>query len=395
MKNILERRNEEYVPLIESFKKEVDGLNLQGITGPHFPGVGECYENASYKFAFCGWETYYWNSMQDFMRLDPVEYLMGPDDCSNNGNSNYLSSDYSLNNYKPLDWVSNWHASFWAFVIKFLAKFYNTDLDKLVNDKDDTNLRSILKSFVWGNSNAIERYEVSSEGEGAEFASWEAVKSASRKIDDLNHIINSCAPKVVFLVYSGVDEKYIVNEMTLSSIFGNHFEQKRNVLKLVNEDMNYTYYYLRNSSTHVFHLPHPRWMGQFSGYKIEGYVDSLMKDIENYNIWDALPNSCKDWKTEAFSIDDKSDSNFKPELIASIAHSLTQKNVVMYGGDLGRLFNMNGILTNGQPYSEDGGRGVFTVIRCAWAYYHNKGDYQTAYEIARSFVNKNGEYPYY
>ncbi len=396
MNNILERRNEEYVPLIESFKKEVNGLNLQGITGPHFPGVGECYEKASYKFAFCGWETYYWNSMQDFMSLDPMEYLMGPDDCSNNANTSYLSSDYSLNNYKPLEWPSNWHTTFWAFVIKFLAKFYNADFDKLVNDKDDENLRSILKSFVWGNSNAIERYEVSSKWEGAELTSWEAVKNASRKIDDLNHIINSCAPKVVFLVYSGADEKYIVNEMTLSRIFGNHFEQKRNVLKLVNEDMNYTYYYLRNSSTHVFHLPHPRWMGQFSGHKIEGYVDSLMQDIENYNIWDTLPNSCEDWKSDSISIDDKSASSFKPELIASIARSLTQKNVVMYGGDLARLFNMNEIRRpSGDVYSEEGGQGIFKVISCAWKYYRDKGDYQTAYEIARSFVNKNGEYAYY
>lgn len=395
MKNITDRRNEEYIPLIESFKKEVEGLNLQGIIGPHFPGIGECYENACYKFAFCGWETYYWNSMKDFMKLDPLDYLMGPgvDDCSD---IDYISSDYSLNKYKPLEWPHNWHTTFWAFVIKFLAKFYKTDFDQLVNDKENANICSILKSFVWGNSNAIERFEVSSKWEGAEFTSWEAVKSASRKIDDLNHIINSCAPKVVFLLYSCADEKYIVNKTTLSSIFGHHFEQKRNVLMLKNEDMNYMYYYLRDSSTHVFHLPHPRWMGQFSGHKIEGYVDSLIKDIENYNIWDTLPNSCEDWKADTNSVDEKDSSYYKPELIASIARSLTQKNVVMYGGDLARLFNMNEIRRhNGEVYSEEGGRGIFKVISSAWAYYHNRGDYQTAYEIARSFVNKDGEYPYY
>lgn len=393
MKNIIDRRNEEYIPLIQSFKKEVEGLNLQGIIGPHFPGVGECYENARYKFAFCGWETYYWNSMQDFMKLDPVDYLMGPgpDDCSD---IDYISSDYSLNKYKPLEWPHNWNTTFWAFVIKFLAKFYKTDFDQLVNDKENANIRSILKSFVWGNSNAIERYEVSSKWEGAEFASWEAVKNASRKIDDLNHIINSCAPKVVFIVYSGLDKKFIMNKTTLSSIFGNHYGHKRNVLMLKNEDMNYMYYYLRDSSTHVFHLPHPRWMGQFSGHKIEGYVDSLIKDIENYNIWDSLPNSCEDWNRKSSQEIDKSTIEYKYGLVASIAHSLTESNSIMYGGDLGRLFNMNGILTNGQPYSEDGGRGIFNVIHCAWAYYHGKSDFQTAYEIARSFVNKNGEYAY-
>ena len=133
---------------------------------------------------------------------------------------------------------------------------------------------------------------------------------------------------------------------------------------------------------------------QKSGF--EGYIDSLIKDIENYNVWDSLPNSCEDWKVDVTFDDDKSLSNFKPELIASIASSLTQKNVVMYGGDLARLFNMNDIhKPDGDFYSEEGGRGIFKVIKSAWAYYHNRGDFQAAYEIARSFVNKNGEYAYY
>ena len=67
----------------------------------------------------------------------------------------------------------------------------------------------------------------------------------------------------------------------------------------------------------------------------------------------------------------------------------------MYGGDLAKLFNMNEIFTQrGEMYSEEGGQGIYRVISNAWAYYHKKGDYQTAYEIARSFVNKYGEYAY-
>lgn len=382
MINIIDRRNAEYVPLIENFKQEVEGLKLQGITGPHFPGVGECYGDAKYKFAFCGMETYGWNSMEDFMQRDAYDYVS--------------ISDNSLNKYEHLGWAANWHATFWAFVFKFLAKFYKADFDKLINDDKDATLRSLLKSFIWANSNCIERYEVTSKWEGAELASWEAVKNASRKIDDLNHIINSCAPKVVFIVYSGANEEYILNETTLSNIFGWNFDQKRNVLKLQNESPKYNYYYLRNTSTHVFHLPHPTWMGLYSGIGLDAYVDSLLKDIENYSIWDTLPNSCEDWKVNVFSVDDKSANSFKPELIASIARSLTQKNVVMYGGDLARIFNMNEIRRpNGDVYSEEGGQGIFKVISSAWAYYHNRGDYQTAYEIARSFVNKDGEYAYY
>lgn len=327
-------------------------------------------------------ETYGWSSMEEFMKQDACDYLSECDSC--------------LNNYKHLGWASNWHATFWGFVFKFLAKFYNADFNKLISDKDDTNLRSILKSFVWGNSNAIERFEVSSKGDGADPTAWMAVKEASKKFDDLNHIINSCAPKVVFIIYSGANEDYILNETTLSHIYGEGFSQRKNRLKLHNEEPRYDYYYLRNSSTHVFHLPHPTWMGVFSGIGIDTYIDSILKDIDNYHIWDAMPDSSEDWIDKSISESDiKSSIDFKYELVASLAHSLTGSNVVMCGGDLGRLFNLNGVQTQyGTNYSDEGGRGIYKVISSAWSYYYNRGDYQTAYEIARSYVKKNGEYAY-
>jgi len=34
--NLIERRNAEYQPLIESFKERIKGLELEGITGPQF-----------------------------------------------------------------------------------------------------------------------------------------------------------------------------------------------------------------------------------------------------------------------------------------------------------------------------------------------------------------------
>ena len=75
MKDIISRRNAEYSPLIECFKNDIKGVNIQGITGPHFPGVGECYDKAKYKFAFCGMETYGWNSMDSFMKQNADLYL--------------------------------------------------------------------------------------------------------------------------------------------------------------------------------------------------------------------------------------------------------------------------------------------------------------------------------
>lgn len=308
----IDRRNAEYGPLIQDFKNDVKDVNIKGITGPHFPGVGECYDLAKYKFAFCGMETYGWNMMEDFMLRSEDEYLS--------------DSDTRLNDLEHLGWMANGHATFWAFVFKFLAKFYKVDFKKLVAKEGDVTSSSILKSFVWANANCIERYEVTSKWEGAEIDSWNVVKSASRRFDDLNHIINSCMPKVIFIIYSGVDEKkYILNETTLSDIFGKNFEQRRNVLKLNNENPKYNYYYLRDSATHVFHLPHPTWMGLYSGIGIDNYVDSLIKDIVNYNVWDTLPKTGEDWQDNTPSVDNKATMDYKAELIASIAHSLVPK----------------------------------------------------------------------
>lgn len=381
MKNIIDRRNAEYSPLINEFKEEVKDLNLQGITGPHFPGVGECYEKAKYKFAFCGMETYGWNKMLDLMAQDPNVYLSDSDRC--------------LNNYEHLGWAANWHATFWGFVFNFLAKFYKIKFDQLVYDENDEIARSLLKSFVWANSNAIERYEVTSKREGADQNAWEAVKSASKRFDDINHIINSCSPRIIFIVYSGANEDYMLNEKTISDIYGNNFNQRKDWLRLHHENPKYDYYYLRATATHVFHLPHPRWMGLYSGIGLDAYVDSLIQDIEDYHIWDVLPDSGKGWNTAPGCELEASDIDFKYRLVASVAHTLVQNNVVMCGGDIIRLFNMNGILTQrGTNYSNNISQGSYKPISSAWAYYYNRGDYQTAYEIARAFVNQNGEYAY-
>lgn len=380
-KNIIDRRNAEYSPLIDDFKDEVKDLNLKGITGPHFPSIGECYEDAKYKFAFCGMETYGWNKMPYFMEQKPDAYL--------------TESDTLLNNYEHLTWAANWHATFWGFVFKFLAKFYKMEFEKLVNDKNDSNARSLLKSFVWANSNAIERYDVTSKWEGADQAAWESVKSASKRFDDINHILNSCDPKVVFIIYGGANEEYMLNEKTISDIYGIDPNQRKGWLRLRHNNPKYDYIYLRSTSTHIFHLPHPTWMGLYSGIGIDAYVDSLIQDIENYHIWDKLPNSNDDWNMNMVDEVEPSTIDFKYRLIASVAHSLVQNNVVMCGGDMVRLFNMNGIHTQrGSDYSNNISQGSYKPISSAWAYYYNRGDYQTAYEIARAFVNQNGEYAY-
>ena len=280
--NIIERRNAEYTPLIESFKKEIKGLNLEGISAPHLPGVGESYEESKYKFAFCGWSTCTRYSINDFIQMDAGPYLGLSDDC--------------LNNYKYLGWSANWHDSFWGFVVKFFAMFYKTTFKELLVDEKNIILRSILKSFVWMETNSIKRIEVTSKNEGIHPNTWSIVKQANDTFNDLKHVINCCVPNVVFILPGGVTKEYFLNDGSFCEIFGVDVSFRNNVLHLQNAEMQYDYYYLRNSDTHLFKLPHPRWMGIYSGLGIDKYVEALYKDINTYHIWDVLPSSPKDWK---------------------------------------------------------------------------------------------------
>lgn len=382
--NTIERRNCEYSQLIEDFKSEIKPLNIQGVTGPHFPGVGDSYTNAKYKFAFCGIETYGWYSMSSFLDAEPENYLTDIDNC--------------LNNLEYLKWPANLHATFWGFVLRFLSKFYNVKLEELTKENINNNdILSVMKSFVWANANSIERYEVSSMGQGANQKDWEQIKKASMKFDDLNHVINSCNPKVIFLLSGGTDVNNIINDATISKIYNIDTNNKRNILKITHQgEAKYDYFYLRSTDTHLFKLPHPTWMGLYSGIGIDKYVESIICDLSNYKIWDNLPGSIQDWANENTASLEKSSREYKFHIIATLAHNLVLNDIVMSGVELQRIFNLNSIKTQyGTDYSSNGGRGIYHVITSAWSYYqYEKHDYQTAYEIARSFVKQNGDYAY-
>ena len=279
--NIIERRNYEYSQLIEDFKSEIKTLNIQGVTGPHFPGVGDSYTNAKYKFAFCGIETYGWYSMSSFLDTKPENYLTEIDNC--------------LNNLGFLKWMDNYHATFGGFVLKFLSQFYKIEMSKLIVPNDNTDILGVLKSFVWSNAYSIERHEVFNIGQGSNKKAWEQIKKASMKFDDLNHIINSCNPKVIFILTGGTDANNIVNDATISKIYNIDTNNKGNILKIAHTgEVEYDYFYLRNTDTHLFKLPHPKWMGLYSGIGMDKYVEFLICDLSNYKIWDNLPSSIQD-----------------------------------------------------------------------------------------------------
>lgn len=325
-------------------------------------------------------ETLGWGDLKDFLEKDPVSLV--------------TASDYTINDLEYIGWKRNDHATFWGFVLKFLAKFYNADLSDLVDKK----YPNILKSFIWANANSVERFEVSAANKGAEFAAWQKVKKASLKLDDINHIINVANPQVIFIVYKDAKEDFFLNDSTLTSAFGLDNNNRKKYLRIDDLEYRYSFYYRRDSNTHIFHLPHPRYMGIYSGIGIDKYIESIISKIQQYHIFESLPHTPEDCcLSEIETTIDKSSIVYKRNFIANLAEFLVKNNSRMAGNELREIFNRNRIYTSyGTPYAEGsyGNRGIHKVLSSVYNYYQSLGDYQTAYNISRAFVNQNDEYAY-
>ena len=378
MEDLKERLKEQYAPLVEQFVKEINELNVTGIPAPHIPIMGKNYVSAKYKMAFIGMETYGWEDINLFLKT-------ARESC---GDAVFLMES-TINNFEHLGWAKNYHATFWGFVFKFIAQFYKVGFDDLVNQKAYPEL---LRSFVWGNTNSIERYHVTAASNAVDQKTWEIVKKASICFDSINNIVKSANPRLFFVLNSSVDRDYIESDDSIRQL-GVPVENKKSVMKhVVDDKRKIVYYYLRDDNVHIISMPHPTWMGLYSGFGLDSYVDIAIDLIREYNIWDSIPESHNDWKGETQEIN-KSSISFKRALIADLAATLMKNNLVMSGRELQALLNMNHVLTQyGSSYSEGGGRGIHRLITQVWKYYYEKKDYQTAYNISRAFVNQNGEY---
>ena len=174
-----------------------------------------------------------------------------------------------------------------------LSEFYKIDSKQI---KNKTNLSPVLTSYIWGETNAIERYEVTAKTKGVSHQVWQEVKKSSKRFDSINHIIEATKPKVVFILYKYVNKNYLF-DINDSISFGDKAEKnEKAVFKYPKPDpeCKYDYYFLREQQTHVFVLPHPRWIGMNGGHKM--YAQSIIKFMENNKIWPQLPTKSEDWE---------------------------------------------------------------------------------------------------
>ena len=139
------------------------------------------------------------------------------------------------------EWTNNFGTSFWDTAMQFLAAFHNVpDWKQLKKrERDD-----ILHSFVWAETNAVEKWEATPSKEGADFEAWRTIKIASeRHLDSFSAILDIFRPHVAIVMNWNVSPEYWNRPLQWETL-GHHVRHA-----------------LDNShATHVFHTAHPNGM---------------------------------------------------------------------------------------------------------------------------------------
>lgn len=255
-----------YQNAIKQFLEGVKGVDMKGLPEPHLPCIGKEYSNVKYKFAFYGIETNGWGDLQEFVSLakkNPLKALVrGYSDI------NRLEYYYTFRN--------NFGTSFFDFVIKLMMLFYKVkSMDDMVSSAEH---KKILQSIIWGNTNSIEGYDVTSKEMGVEYKDWCKVKEASKVFDTPKSLFSELKPNVVVIMNWSEDEEWL---MKVGSINGP-------------EKIDDHLYYYHNFSTdsHILWTAHPRWM-HING-KFDAYLKMIMKIIIKKNIFEVMPESYED-----------------------------------------------------------------------------------------------------
>jgi len=185
-----------YIDLLTRFFDSLPAVDCSGIPAPHIPTVGELYEKAKYKIAFFGMETKGWGDLEDLrteLNRDPEKAF------------DYLTEDFRELEF--VNWTNNFGTSFWNFILLFLSRFYNIrDWKDL---RTDETVQYILRTFMWGNTNSIERFGITAGPNGVLRKTWEIVKEKSRLLDSAEHILETCPPDILLVLNWSESDKWL------------------------------------------------------------------------------------------------------------------------------------------------------------------------------------------
>lgn len=217
---------------IENFVKDIEDIDTTNLPEPFLPIHGNEYGLLSPKIMFCGWETRGSKNLTNWVN----EYKSDID------NVIFWREDFL--NHEFLKWRTNFGSDFWSFNLKLLAKFHHINNWKDLYNNPEV-YRSILSSFVWANTDSIERFSVTAEMLGCNYEEWKVVKNASIRFDNFERLIKIYEPDILIIEHWDLDESWI----------------HQNIRYSVEDDTldEFLWYYeIADSNCKIFWLPHPR-----------------------------------------------------------------------------------------------------------------------------------------
>lgn len=258
-----------YLPLAEKFIQQIEGISKENQPEPFIPVYGDLYDQSLFKIAFVGWETRDNQTLQNFydnFKSDPI-------DCLYRFKEDLLMDDDG--NFKFKYYGNNFGRGFWDFILRFLARFYCIHNWKELKNWKDSGMAEILQSFIWGNVDSIERFEVTAKKLGADETMWQKVKLASTIFDSAHTLISALRPNVMIVLHWEGSEEWLTEKFNIIE----------GPLKMTET---LWYYFIKDSLTHVFWTKHPIRMS-VEKIDFEITIDQIVKAIVSKNVFKSTP----------------------------------------------------------------------------------------------------------
>ena len=225
-----QRYESHYINAVGAFLRDVGDVNATGIPEVHLPLWGKNYDSTKLRAAFIGRDTRVWGDMPTFLS-----------EAKQNIQTAIFRSEAEFLGLPFKKWTNNFGTTFWDTVMRFLAAFNGiSDWREVKRGRND----EILHNFVWANTNAVERWEVTAKNEQANFEAWRRLKTASEQhLDSFSAILEVFRPNVVIVMNWEISGNYWRRPLKWETI-GDHV------------------YYAFDASqgTHIFHTAHPTWL---------------------------------------------------------------------------------------------------------------------------------------
>ena len=277
---------EKYKPIsrTDDKGKPIPGHNRA--PAPFLPIIGSGYYDAPIRVAIYGMETACWHDLYRFVDKYDKGGLTAVKAYTDGIEGDDETYKKRFHNHHGTKYENSSSFGFWKFVYSTLAGIYGVDEKEDIRERPD-----LLRSFIWGNVNAYEKFEASCKKKGVKKADWKLFFDESERFNSAQLLLPYAKPQIAVVFYRGMTRKWLTGKegkwqadevisIDWSKFFAQHpklkEEQQNKLRKYIR--CYYLRYYLSETGTYVFKTMHPR------GMPSRGIKSAIWKAAINYAI---------------------------------------------------------------------------------------------------------------